>query len=344
MIELLQDDRTLFNEFTLDSEYGRIEISREKPDEESMRNALEPRVSRYLVEHGEDFTYPEDKRFAVCLTHDVDDIYPPFTHAAMSMASHAGRLDIRGLNEDILWPRHGKKASPYRNFSRIMELEEKYGATSSFYFMATDRDVKRFRYNIEDLEGDLGAIVDKGWEVGLHGGYYAYDRLEEIKKEKARLEKVLGRNTIGYRNHYLRFSVPKTWEYLEKAGFRYDTTIGYNQTVGFRNGMCHPYRPYDRTDGKYRDILEIPMAIMDCSVFEQGRTQEGAWELAKQLVDAAEQYHGVVTLLWHNDAFGVPFRDGWVKLYNKLLKYSSDKNAWITSGENICRWWEKNGR
>ena len=52
---------------------------------------------------------------------------------------------------------------------------------------------------------------------------------------------------IGYRNHYLRFKLPETWKYLADAGFEYDTTLGYSNALGYRNGMCHPFRPYDRS-------------------------------------------------------------------------------------------------
>ena len=113
---------------------------------------------------------------------------------------------------------------------------EKYNAKSSFYFLAAERDVKRFRYNLESLGDAIGLIADRGWEVGLHGSYYAYDDLQEIKSEKDKLERLLGKKVTGCRNHYLRFKVPDTWELLAKAGFKYDTTFGYDDMVGFRNG------------------------------------------------------------------------------------------------------------
>ncbi len=344
MIDQLQGEGALTDTFILKSEYGRSELNRDRPDEKAVLDALEPRVSKYLVDRGMAVEYPDNKKFAVCLTHDVDDIYPPITHAALEAACHSKSLNAKGLARDIFWRARGKKASPYRNFKQIMDIEEKFGAVSSFYFMATDRDVKRFRYHIEDLDGELGMIADRGWEVGLHGGYYAYDDLEALKREKARLEKVFGRKTIGYRNHYLRFNVPRTWELLSASGFKYDTTVGYNNIVGFRNGMCHPYRPCDPGNMRSLDILEIPMAIMDSSLFDQARTLDEAWSLAKQLVDVTERYGGVLTLLWHNDAFGVSFRDNWVKIYKRILNYSKDKNAWITSGENIYQWWDTHGR
>jgi peptidoglycan/xylan/chitin deacetylase (PgdA/CDA1 family) len=245
------------------------------------------------------------------------------------------------LKGQLFWRYKGKENSPYWNFKEIMQLEEKYGAKSSFYFLAIDRDIRRFRYNIEDLENELGFIVDKGWEVGLHGGYYAYNSLEEMEKEKRRLEKVLGKDVIGYRNHYLRFKVPDTWELLAKAGFKYDTTFGYEDIVGFRNGMCHPFEPFNLNSNKEINILEIPLIIMDGALFGSAKSFEEAWETTRRLIDTVEKYKGVITLLWHSNNFNCAFRDKFIKLYEKILKYCYDKNAWMTSGNAIWRWWDE---
>ena len=39
------------------------------------RNILEPEVSKFLIESGLNIEYPDDKNFAVCLTHDIDVVY-----------------------------------------------------------------------------------------------------------------------------------------------------------------------------------------------------------------------------------------------------------------------------
>ena len=303
------------------------------------QNVLEPTVSNFLIDNGFVIEYPDNRQFAVCLTHDVDEIYPPLKHTLLSALTFLKKRDFFGLREQVFWKQHGKKKSPYWNFQKIMDLEEKYGACSSFYFLATDADIYRFRYHIEDLEDELGQITDKGWEVGLHGGYYAYDNLEEILVEKKRLEQVLGGKVTGYRNHYLRFKVPDSWEYLAKAGFKYDTTFGYNEMVGFKNGMCHPFRPYNLQSGREVNILEIPLTIMDSTLFEMVTSYNEAWDLAKRLVDTVASCHGVFTLNWHSDSFTCPFKERRPELYEKILKYCSDQQAWLTNGAALWRWW-----
>ena len=61
--------------------------------------------------------------------------------------------------------------------------------------------------------------------------------------------------------------------------------------------------------------------------------QEIAWELTKQLIDKVEQNHGVLTLSWHNTNF---FGEK-AEFYERILKYCSEKGAWMTSGREIER-------
>jgi peptidoglycan/xylan/chitin deacetylase (PgdA/CDA1 family) len=227
------------------------------------------------------------------------------------------------------------------DFESIMRIEEAFGATSSFYFMATDRDVHRFRYRIEDMEGRMGAIADRGFEVGLHGGYYSYDDPAAIVHEKKRLEKVLNKKVIGYRNHYLMFKIPETWEYLAQAGFRYDATIGNNRIIGFKNGLCHAFRPFNYHTGEGIDLIELPMVLGDFTLLGSGLSPKRAWEVAKSLIDNVERDNGVATLLWHSDVFNASFRKDWVRLYVKVLEYCRSKNAWMTSGDNVSEWIRK---
>jgi len=215
-----------------------------------------------------------------------------------------------------------------------MALEEKYGARSSFYFLALAPGDQDYAYDVRDLEGEIGAIADAGWEVGLHGGHRAYCDPQALAAEKQRLEEVLGRPVIGYRNHFLRFRVPETWGHLSRAGFRYDTTFGYADCAGFRNGMCHPFKPYDLKAGCEIDILEIPLTIMDGTLDRYMRLDAGkAWEVTRRLIDATERCHGVITILWHNT-----YMEGErLKFYEKILRYCEEKGAWMASGEEI---WE----
>lgn len=344
MKEFLKDRQDMWDIFVKRNEYHLDRPATYSKNDSELKNfnVNIPEISKFLVENGLKVEYPENKQFAVCLTHDVDEIYPPFIHTLISSLYHFKNFDVDELINSLFWKYKGKEFSPYWNFNEIIKLEKKYDAQSSFYFIATDIDVKKFRYDIEDLENMLCKIVDNGCEVGLHGGSFSFIDLKEILKEKRRLENVLGKKVIGYRNHYLRFKTPTTWEILVKAGFKYDTTFGYNDMIGFRNGLCHPFRPFNLNIDRNIDILEIPLIIMDGALFWTSISLESAWNKTKNIIDTVEKYNGILTLLWHSDVFGSPHRKKWSKLYEKILGYCYENNAWMTNGENIWRWWANN--
>jgi hypothetical protein len=81
---------------------------------------------------------------------------------------------------------------------------------------------------------------------------------------------------------------------LEQAGFSYDSTFGYTETVGFRAGTMQAFRPM----GVGR-LLELPLTIMDTALFYSSHlnlapttAKQAVW----RLVDDAERYGGALTI------------------------------------------------
>ena len=340
MINRIRENREIWELYTKREEYNPLILDQYQRFSyylSKYRDILKPKVSEFLVKSGFNFEYPKGKKFAVCLTHDIDVVYfsklETISKAIKLLKEHKIRNSLK-----ILLSKINKRCNPLLNFKDIMDLEEKYDAKSSFYFLALDEKDMDFNFEIKDLEHEIGIISDRGWEISLHGGHEAYNNLEEIRKEKNRIEKVLNKKVIGYRNHFLRFKVPDTWELLSKACFKYDTTFGYADMVGFRNGMCHPFKPFNLFTNKEIDILEIPLTVMDCTLFNYMKLDyEKAWEIIKIIINIVEKYRGVITILWHNTYMSGKYR----KLYEKILKYCYEKEAWMTSGEEIWSWWNE---
>lgn len=296
MNEILQKNKNIWDIFTRKEEYCssiRDQYDRFSFSASSNPHVLEPCVSIYLIQHGCDFKYPDEKPFAVCLTHDIDELYTSIIKKAGSAKRHLKQGSLSGFMHSVSQMR--SKKLPLWNFNDILALEEQFNVKSSFYFMVENFGEQDYNYHIEDCESVLGDIIDRGFEVGLHGGHTSYLNSEELKLKKKQLEKILNKKVIGYRSHYLRFKVPETWEYLHEAGFLYDTTFGYADHVGFRNGMCHPYKPFNLKTGKSIEILEIPLIIMDRTLQRYMNLNTGsAWELSKNIIDTVAQYNGVL--------------------------------------------------
>jgi len=297
----------------------------------SNRDIMDPKVSRFLIEKGFETQYPDNKPFALCLTHDIDYVNYKVLRAANLYVD--GKYTANQAMK-MAFNKVSKRCNYLWNFKSTMDLEEKYGGKSTFFFMALEKGEIDHTYNIGKLKNEMRAINERGWEVGLHGGHDAYRDASKLKKEKGALESVLGRKVIGYRNHYLKFKVPDTWSTLKNAGFKYDSSLGYPGHVGYRNGMCHPFKPHDLNAKRTIDILELPLNIMDATFDEYMKTDMStSWELSKRLIDITHRHRGVLTIVWHNSSM----MNEWLELYEKILKYSHEKGAWITSGEEIYR-------
>jgi len=297
------------------------------------KNLFEPVVSKYIYNQGFSPVYPENKQFAVALTHDIDILFEnntfkkSFNNLVKSFSKNKElfKNSLNSLFRKQVWKEYNTK--------RIREIDEKYNAKSTFFFFSTDKEYKEFNYNVPDVKYLLDDLTQNGNEVGLHGSYMSYKDKQKMYSEKKRLNSVLNKNVIGFRNHNLNFNIRCSYSNLINSGFKYDATYGFPDVVGFRNGMCYPFQPYDLNNEKYYDIIEFPLHIMDLTLFNYYMRLdfEKAFVVFKIIVGEVEKYNGVLNFLWHNNNM----TGNQLEFYESCLGYLKDKNAWITSCENI---------
>jgi hypothetical protein len=223
----------------------------------------------------------------------------------------------------------------------LLDAEQRIGAVSSFYFMALEKEDEDFNYSAEEARKEMEIIRSAGCEIGLQGGHRAFAEERILEAEKQRLIKVTGAIPKGYRNHYLRLDLPHTWTALERSGFIYDTTYGFSDTVGFRNGMCHPFRPIDPATGSRLGIVEIPLIFMDATVLFNMRLKEDeAWDLFIQVLGEVRACGGVMTLLWHNNYMDAARR----KFYERMLDRLASEKPWFCTGSQLVEHWTTSGQ
>lgn len=329
--------------------------------ETERRDLLQPTVDRYikllqgLIErcyHSQNLPcislchWPYGKRFAVCLSHDVDRIHRKelFTLGVDLYRILTGFLkgnfgkafsDIRKFL-GILF----EKENPYWNFERWMALEGAYKVRSTFYFME-GRRIGRYgrRYNCRRLRGVIQKLHDGGWEIGLHGSYSAWRDSKQLMLERTALERTLGDQVTGHRQHYLRFDSDRSYSVYQETGFDYDTTLGYNDFIGYRAGTSFPFFPY--TCG---GIMEIPLVAMDHALVKQGLSSQTGFLLS--LLQKTEAEEGCVSFLWHQDAFDDYHYPGWSdprwrEAYEGILRYVVDRGGWAATGRDMATWWRE---
>lgn len=297
--------------------------------------------------------WPENKEFAVCLTHDVDSVQKySFLPPAISIGSAIVQQKNPGLAfymlKDYLASLLHLKKDPFDTFDYMLDVERRYGLRSSFYFMSGGSSKFDGNYSITKprIKRLIQKIEGKGCEVGLHGSYDSYNDSKRMASEKDRLDTVVDFKSYGYRQHYLRFRVPESWRIQESAGLLYDTTLTFADHVGFRSGFCLPFRPFDILENRVLDIWELPLTVMEGSLqnpnYQNLSPKQGFEEIIK-LIEVLKEFKGIFVVLWHNSSFD-PSGGwvGWKEIYEKVMRYISEQNAWIAPGREIVEWWQGN--
>jgi hypothetical protein len=175
----------------------------------------------------------------------------------------------------------------------------------------------------------------KGCEIGLHG-IDAWCDSSKGREELEQIRRITGQRDIGVRMHWLYYSEqsPVT---LEDAGATYDSSVGYNETIGYRAGTTQIYKPLE-----VKRLLELPLHVMDTALFFPSCLDLSASEAAirvGQIIDNAVQMGGCVTVNWHDRSIA-PERL-WGDFYVDVVDELESRGAWFATAAQAVSWFRK---
>jgi hypothetical protein len=272
-----------------------------------------------------------DRSFSIALTHDVDT---PWRWTRIGLRGSAARLKRNVLQARLApafreatalaaAPVHRVRGTdPNWRFEEIVAEERRRGARGSTFFVLAghhDPHDGAAPGTYDELRPQLvETLLETGAEIGLHGSYTAADDPARLADEKAKLEALAG-PVPGHRFHYLRGDPHRN---IPQLPFRYDTTLGWPDAVGFRAGIARPFHPWDFDRDAPADVLELPLAAMDATLAEErylGLSAKRAEPRLNALLDWAAANGGHFAVLWHPDRFDPLSSGGWDRLYSRLL-------------------------
>jgi len=278
--------------------------------------------------------WPSGHPFALVLTHDVD---------------LTRKYGFKILAKDLLTA-HFKKfgqhfaLSAYRdniywNFDDLLDFYSEKKIRSSFFFIAREWENFSYRYNIKTpkFQRLFEKIMQEDHEIGLHSSRYAFDYPARISTEKQKLEKMIGRKIAGIRQHYLRLQFPEAWRYFHDAGIHYDSSCGYNSTMGFRAGTSLPFKTFDVKRQEILEFYEIPFTVMDYPWWEGAIHHEGRQKNFMKIVNHIEENQGLLHILWHPHNL---VEDQFKPLWDSLFCWIDQKMFYQDSLTELLRWWK----
>ncbi len=301
--------------------------------------------------------------FITCLTHDID---------FMGLRDHKLDHSMMGFVYRSLVPKYLKgldrktaSARYLKNLRALLSLPLVHaGILPDFWYpldryVAAEKDLKSTffflpfkdrpgespdgkpakyraaRYDVGRYKEPIRALKSGGREIGVHG----IDSWRDHRKGHEEIEAirgVSGEGRIGVRMHWLYFS-DETPRHLEEAGFSFDSTLGYNETVGYRSGTTQVFR-LPGTSAVY----ELPLNAQDTAMLYPGRmgaSEIQAIGLCGQLIEDMKRYGGVFTVNWHDRSLA-PERN-WDAAYLALLDMLRRERTWFATAGEAVAWYEK---
>ena len=274
-----------------------------------------------LKEKFPNYTY-NDREFNLISTIDID--------AAFAYKNKGIVRTVGGFINDIFqfrflnfWHRFltvfNFKKDPFDTFKEILNIKKEYNITTIFFFLVGDYTT--FDKNISSsnmkFRSAIKSVADYA-KVGLHPSYFTFKNIGKLKKEKLRLETIVNTPITFSRQHYLRLSIPETYQNLIDLDISEDYTMGYAKVAGFRASTCTPFYFYD-LDFEIQTPLKIfSFAFMDVTLKDyMNLSPEQSLQKILELKNAVKNVNGTFVTLFHNETLSE--NEAW-KNWNTIYK------------------------
>lgn len=362
--------RQIFNDIVLTGHYlltGRLEkyLQRDSHDRHAVQESFlyrygllaTPIINQYglflrnIFKSTHPFSppWPDGKKYAVALSHDVD--YPEMIRSIevlKYLSRHKSQSRISKI-WDILQNRE-----TFWKFKDWLELEQSHQVKSSFYFCGFKGSVLRYLFKAPDPFYDLQQqayreimrfIDSQDFEVGMHSSYLAYRSVEQSLREKLRVEEALGKPVWGNRQHYWHLNPDNPSETAiihDKIGLLYDSSLSYSKHSGFRYSICSPFHFYDPVGKKPVPVLQLPPTFMDDHLFGYSSCANfPTWKShLDTLLDSVRIHEGILVVDYHVRTLNNTFYPDWGKSYEYLVKkITACADFYCDIPLNIAKYW-----
>lgn len=223
---------------------------------------------------------------------------------------------------------------------RLLDAIEQHGFRSTLFVVARQGHKRDPNYRLDHLAGYLTESANRGFSVGLHGSYRSVIEDQSLPSEAACFQNQVGQAVYASRQHWLRFDHHKNlFAQLQRSGVACDSTLGFPDSIGFRNGASFAFPPYDFETERPHDFLEIPLALMDGSLEATSRTlRRPPQALAEAVLAASREYAwGGISVLWHNPIEPLSVPSAINRVFWRCASQQGElKEKWMSAGQFLA--------
>lgn len=279
----------------------------------------------------------KNKKIKVKISHDVDHISNYFYEDKINVIIRRILKDIfnfsfasafTGINKLFTGNSNIQKDSA-NSFDWMISidnsLKNKRNVEFTYFLIISNKPCKfdgHFFKNDICYSSILSKIKATDSQIGLHSSYNSFNN-ELLFSDNLKTFKKLFPNitNICNRQHYLRFTIPTTWNIFDSAEINNDSSLGYPEVPGFRAGTSHSYSPFNLLEDKRYSFDVHPLIVMDWSLLSSSYTNCGyneSLKYIKKLFTECKKNGGEFSILWHNHLLQSSSQK---KLYTSVINY-----------------------
>jgi len=190
----------------------------------------------------------------------------------------------------------------------LLLLEEGAGIRSRFHFYADARPKTPKRWLFDpgyDVTSDrirdlIGRLSTGGWRTGLHQSFDAWESDALIRAQRQRLIDTTASEVSTCRQHWLRFGWNDTWLAQGAAGLEEDTTLMFNDRMGFRSSAAVAWHPWNPLDSCSHTIRALPTVLMDSHAYDyEVMSDDTRHSEIRHWINELQAVGGRCAVLWH---------------------------------------------
>jgi len=216
-----------------------------------------------------------------------------------------------------------KKKDPYDAYEWMHQLHTHHELHPIYFFLVAsergkyDRNTDPSNPEFTALLKDLSSLNN----TGIHPSWASGDHPQLLKTEISRLGSITGKKITASRQHFIRFTLPHTYQQLIAAGIKDEYSMGYGAVNGFRASIASSFYWYDLKNNVATDLHIHPFCFMDANSFYEARsTAVAAGEELDHYVDVTRKVNGTLITIWHNSFLGTsPEFEGWREVYASFI-------------------------
>ena len=217
----------------------------------------------------------------------------------------------------------GIKKDPFDCYEFLRSLHKEYQMDPVYFFLVAssrsnyDKNISPYNHNMWRLLKRHAKI----YSVGLHPSWSSNEKEGLLKKEKRTLETAGNIQITQSRQHYIKFSLPQTFEKLIQVGITDDYSMGYGSINGFRASVASSFIWYNLATEKASTFRIHPFCFMDAnSFYEQKQNAAESFSELMYYYEICKKVNGNFISIFHNNFLGTDkLYAGWREMYVKFI-------------------------